>query len=80
MENDWKLDRIEIEFKRGYDHNKTVDRYEGKIRFENGEYESFSFKIRPDMANDYIKLISEDIVKAASALGENLAKSLKTIQ
>ena len=71
--DDWKLDKLEIEFKSwGDDKGK----YAGRIRFENGEYENFTFKIRPDMAQPYIDLIAEDIVKAASNLGERLVVSL----
>ena len=72
----WKLDSIEIKFKKGYSFDNTKDRYEGKISFSNGENESFSFKVREDMANDYISLISKDIVKAAESLGSRLINSL----
>ena len=63
-------------FKKGYDFESTKDRYEGNISFSNGENESFSFKVREDMANDYINLISKDIVKAAESLGSRLIDSL----
>ena len=35
-------------------------------RFQNGEHESFSFKIRPDMAEKYISVLSADIVASAT--------------
>lgn len=73
----WRLASIKIEFKRGYNFDKSVDRYEGKICFENGEEESFSFKVRPDMAADYISIMSKDIVRAAESLGQRLVESLK---
>lgn len=81
----WRLDKIEIEFKKGQswekDSQKQMDRYEGRIRFENGEYEYFQFKVKPDMANKYIFLIAEDIVLAASGLGERVKSSIgKLIQ
>ena len=76
----WVLKNLEIEFKRGYDWQKKpeerVDRYEGRISFENGDMESFSFKVKPNMAQKYIDLIAEDIVIGATGLGEQLKESL----
>jgi hypothetical protein len=42
----WKLKKLEFEFKRGYSFDNTVDRYEGKIQFENDESENFTVKLR----------------------------------
>lgn len=72
--DNWRLDKIDIEFKT---YGKDKGKYIGKIRFENGEYESFSFKIRADMAQSYIDLIGEDIVICADLLAKRLIKSLK---
>lgn len=74
--DNWKLKEITIRFAKGYKHENSVDRYEGKISFENGEDESFSFRVRPDMAENYIHLMSKDIVTSANALGERLIESL----
>lgn len=71
--NDWRLESIKMEFQ-NYGENKG--KYVGKISFQNGEYESFSFKIHPDMAERYIHLMSKDICTSASALGERLIESL----
>jgi hypothetical protein len=80
QDEQWRLDKIEIEFKKGQsyekDPQKQMDRYEGRIRFENGEYEYFQFRVSPDMANKYISLIAEDIVLAASGLGERVKLSI----
>lgn len=71
--DDWRLDRIELEFKTwGDDKGK----YFGSIRFQNGEHESFKFKIRPDQAQPYIDLIAEDVVRGAESLGQRLIESL----
>lgn len=72
-QDDWKLKELTLKFE---DWGENKGKYSGQIRFGNGDCESFSFKIRPDMATPYIDLISEDIVKAASNLGERLIKSL----
>ena len=76
----WRLKSINIDFKKGYnfedDPEKKKDRYEGTIEFENGESEMFRFNVKPDLAQKYIDLIAEDIVVAASDLGERLKSSL----
>lgn len=71
--DEWRLQKIEIEFQRWGEH---TGKYAGKIQFENGEYESFSFKLRPEMAEPYIKLMSKDIVESAESLGTRLIESL----
>ena len=71
--DDWKLKHIELEFQ-AYGDDKG--KYTGKVRFQNGDYESFEFKIHPDMAEAYIDLIAADVVKAAEGLGERLIESL----
>lgn len=80
LNNNWKLKSLYINFWEGNEWEKEpekrVDRYEGMITFENDEKESFSFKVKPDMAAKYIALISDDIVIAATGLGERLKESL----
>ena len=71
--DDWRLQRIELEFQTFGEHK---GKYAGKIRFQNGDYESFNFNIKPEMAQPYITLISAEIVKCAEALGSRLIDSL----
>lgn len=71
--DNWRLDKIELEFKK-YGPNKG--KYEGSIRFQNDDFESFKFKIREGMAEKYIDLIAEDVVKGAENLGSRLIESL----
>jgi hypothetical protein len=73
MDNNWRLDSIKLDFQT-WGENKG--KYAGSVRFENGDYESFSFKIRPDMAQPYINLIASDVVKGADALAQRLCVSL----
>ena len=69
----WRLSSLELKFNTwGEDEGK----YTGKIEFRNGLYESFSFRIRPDMAEPYIDLIASDIVTGAESLGKRLIESL----
>jgi len=80
MDSNWRLDEINIEFKKGYYYKENSeekeDRYEGMIRFKNGDNESFKFKIKPDIAQNFIDLISDEIVESATELGEKLKESL----
>ena len=80
MTNEWKLKSISINFREGVsyalDEERKHDRYEGKIVFENKEDESFSMRVKPDMAQKYIDLIASDIVEAATGLGERIKESI----
>jgi len=71
---DWRLYKIELSLGT---FGKDKGKYTGTVRFGNGEFESFSFKIRQDMAGKYIALISEDLVKGADNLANSLMESLK---
>lgn len=80
LNDNWRLEKIVIEFEKGYSFKdkpeEKVDRYEGHIEFRNDERESFSFRVKPNMAQKYIDLIAADIVTAATGLGERLIESL----
>ena len=80
MNNDWKLQEITIEFKHGWGHEKDPekqkDRYEGSIKFINGDRESFCLRVKSNLAQKYIDLIAQDIVESATGLGERLKESL----
>ncbi len=73
--DDWRVNNIHLHF---LNYGEDKGKYAGSIEFMNGEDESFKFKITPKMANTYIKLISKDVVRGASSLGERLLKSLKS--
>jgi hypothetical protein len=76
MSNNWKLDKIEIQFKPGYSFDNSIDRYEGKIKFSNGDGESFLFNIDQVKCNEYIQIIAPEIVKTAEILSGKLISSL----
>ena len=73
LDQEWKLQKIELEFQR-WGENKG--KYAGSIEFANGENESFRFNVRPDLAQPYIDLMAKDIVIAASGLADRLMESL----
>lgn len=71
----WILQKLTLEFQKGYSFNETEDRYEGKIWFTNGENESFSVKLHEDMTEPYLKLISQEVVRSAQVLAQRMANS-----
>ena len=76
MNTNWKLESIEIKFKRGYSFDGSIDRYEGVIKFSNGDNESFTFNIDQVKCNEYIKIIAPEIVTTAEVLSNKLLESL----
>ena len=70
----WMLKEIRVRF---MEYGENKGRYEGTVNFVNGHSESFSFRIKPEMAENYIALIADDLVKGAESLGQDLLKSLK---
>ena len=76
INTDWRLNSFIVEYKKGYKHEQTIDRYEGTIEFMNKDSEKFSFKIKQDMAQRYLNLIAPEIVEQANELGEKLKESL----
>ena len=73
---DYRLQKIEIEFAR-WGENKG--KYVGKVQFENGDSEQFSFNVTPEMSQDFLNLCSKQIVTAANQLGDKLLQSLNLI-
>lgn len=77
MENkEWNLQDLRIDFKPGYEFQKTVDRYEGRITFSNNEGESFTFKVDQFQAQKFLDIVGAEIIKTASTLGDKIAKSI----
>lgn len=72
----WVLEKLVIEFKRGYSFSNTEDHYEGKIQFTNGHNESFTIKLREDMTEPYLKLVAQEVIKNAQQLAERMAETL----
>lgn len=69
----WTLSKIELEIQTYGEHK---GKYIGKIRFSNGKYEGFNFNIYPEMAEDYISLIKDTVLKSSQELTEKLIKTL----
>lgn len=76
MEAGWKLQELKIGFERGWRHEGSIDRYEGRITFTNGAKESFTFNLNPDESSQLVGIIAQKVVETASKLGVDLAKSL----
>jgi hypothetical protein len=76
MDKNWKLQKIIIEFKKGYFYNKTEDRYEGYIEFSNEISEFFKVQITEEMSKSYLKLIANEVIDNAKQLANKLENSL----
>ena len=78
MNNTWRLEKFEIEFKHGSSWSKpaTEDRYEGFVRFTNKEGESFKIKVDQVKSQVFLDLIAAEIVKAASGLAVRMSTCL----
>jgi len=76
MNNTWRLDKFEIEFKQGWKPDKIDERYEGFIRFSNKEGESFRIKVEQVKSQVFLDLIAAEIVKAASGLAVRMSTCL----
>ena len=72
----WVLEKLVIEFKRGYSFSNTEDHYEGKIEFRNGDNECFIVKLREDMAEPYLKLVAKEVIKSSQQLADRMAETL----
>ena len=67
-----RLKKIEIELQAwGDDKGK----YKGKITFEDGTSDSFTFAMSPEVCNRYLTPIATEVIKSAQELGERLAQS-----
>lgn len=74
---EFQLRDLKIEFNT---YGPDKGKYSGTVRFANGLSESFTFRVRPEMAHDYIKLIASDLITSAGKLGDDLITSIgKTI-
>jgi hypothetical protein len=76
VNDDWTVESITISMQKWGDYK---GKYTGKIKFENKSEEAFMFNLRPEMCEEYLKLISQEVVGAASMLGERLLTSLKLL-
>ena len=72
----WTLNKLSIEFQKGYSFNETKDHYVGRIEFSNGENESFVIKLREDMTEPYLKLVAQEVIKNAQQLADRMAETL----
>lgn len=77
MTNDtWKLQTLTIEFM-GY--GEFRGKYVGKIKFDNGNNDAFTFTLSVDECMQYLSLIQKKVGQHASELGDKITESLKEI-
>lgn len=78
MENKeaWKVRSINIQFQ---DWGDYKNKYVGKIVFDNKEQEAFTFNLRPEMCEEYLRLISSEVGVAATELSQRIVTSLNLL-
>lgn len=75
----WKLINFNLQFKSGYNFEKTVDRYEGMVTFQNKDSEQFTLKITPVLSALFIKLITNELAVSVNELSLVVLKSLQDV-
>lgn len=74
--SNYKLKSIQIELQT---YGEYKGKYIGKVKYENDESEAFMFNLSEERCNEYLKLVSEELVAGATELGKQLAESMKLI-
>jgi hypothetical protein len=73
QETTWVLESIRIDL---ITYGNDKGKYRGSIRFSNNDFDEFTFKLNPTLANVYLELIKDTVVLSANQLAEKLQKSL----
>ena len=75
----WQLDEFEIK-RKPFNRSFKREEYEGKIRFKNNEYESFSINLNQDQMNALLHVISDHVLGVAEEIADHLKKTFPTRQ
>lgn len=67
-----RLKKIEIELQNWGEHK---GKYLGKIIFEDGTSDSFTFGMSPEVCVKYLTPIATEVINSANELGKRLAES-----
>lgn len=67
-----RLKKIEIELQNWGEHK---GKYMGKITFEDGSNDSFTFGMSPEVCVRYLNPIATEVINSANELGKKLAES-----
>ena len=70
----WVLSSIRID---RISYGTDAGKYKGSIHFTNGDFDEFTFKLNPTLANAYLELIKDTVVLSANQLVEKLKQSLE---
>ena len=75
-EKDFKLIKFSLEFEKGYDWEKDPekqkDRYEGQVKFRNGESEEFVLNVDNNLSLQIVKLIVDKLAENTESLVKNI--------
>ncbi len=72
----WQLKSLTIEFMQW---GEFKDKYVGKISFQNGNTDAFTFTLTTEECGQYLSLISKKVGDHASELGNQINESLKLL-
>ena len=79
MENkkEFRLEKFELQFHRGYNFDSSVNRYEGKVIFTNEEGESFILKPSVELSFKILELINQKLAENTETLVNNIKTAIK---
>lgn len=66
------MTKIEIEYQKWGEYK---GKYKGKISFEDGTSESFTFGLTPEQCAKYLTPIADEAINSAKELGAKIAES-----
>lgn len=72
----WELKSLAIDFQ---EWGEFKGRYAGKITFQNGNKDAFTFTLSPEETVKYMEVIAEKVGSSASELGQKVLESLKLL-
>jgi len=70
---DWKLKDLTVRLQ---EYGEYKGKYIGKIQFTNKDEEAFTFNVSQEKTHQLLNIIKDQLVTAATNLGENLMNSL----
>lgn len=74
---EFRLEKFELQFYRGYNFDSSVNRYEGKVIFTNEEGESFTLKPSVELSFKILELINQKLAENTETLVNNIKAAIK---
>jgi len=74
--NGYKLQSLDIRYQT---YGEFKGKYTGKIAFENGDNEAFTFNLSQEETQSYLDLLASKLVGSASGLADKLLNSMNLL-